>query len=201
MSKSINKRKTTIPKWANRSLQGLVYYIGHELCQYNLYHLGEETIVHETVKHIQNSIQNLGLALREEMYKDFRPQRIKNMGQKRADIVLYKSDVLDCVIEVKKAESTKKKIIADITRLINVKEVYPKVRTFLIVVSQKFRPCDFVTENGYAKKVPLKVGDYYASTIRVYKATSSFKGIDSANYACLIEVHKSILESAEKHNE
>ena len=107
----------------------------------------------------------------------------------RADLVVgikagKNKFVPEYVIEVKRLRAGKGGISHDLNRLAIVRSKVPKLRTFLFLFSESKRPSDFVTEEG---KAILKPNGHY-KVARVCKATNSFKGHESAHYACLIEV-------------
>lgn len=185
-------RTVSLPKWATGALQSTAYFVGYRLSNYNLYHLSEGTLVDEFVTQVQNRINNLGLTSRERMYKEL-SDNLKEMGTKRADITLFKGDIVNSIIEVKRAEAPPNEIEKDLRRLIIAKKAIPEARCFLVILSQKNRPIEFVSINGNALRKAKEFEGYYASTIRVCKSTNSFKGFEKANYACLIEVSKNQL--------
>ena len=91
---------------------------------------------------------------------------------------------------MKRGNASNKSIDNDLKRLVAVKNEKPNVRCFLVVVSEVSRPKRFVSEKGVSlpsnTSIEGTAGTYKVR--RVFKASSSFKAIESANYACLIEV-------------
>jgi hypothetical protein len=177
----------TTPVWAQSSLQSITYYVGYRLAEYYNYHLSEGTLVDEFVRAVQSRLNNIGLTIRERMYRELHADLIE-MGQKRADITIYKGDEVYSVLEVKKSDASANVIESDFVKLIEVKRRLPNVRCFLVLISQRNRPNEYITENGVAVINPRQIDGYDIQTIWVAKATDSFDGFENANYACLIEV-------------
>ena len=71
-----------------------------------------------------------------------------------------------------------------------VKRDEPGRRAYLIVVSEAKRPTMFVSEKGVARRgyKSIKGADAIYKVRLVQKASASFKRVDSAIYACLLEV-------------
>lgn len=195
MKNKLTTKKASLPRWADGALQSTVFWIGYNLSNINTYHLIEGDLVKEFANQIQSRINNLGLTNREVKYRELSIE-LRSMGKKRADIVLFKENIPNCIIEVKRAEVKFGEIQKDLVRLVQAKQSLPNVRCFLVIFSQKFRPKEFVSANGNALKKSKVVNDYFASTVRVCKAAKSFKGVDKSNYACLIEIDKVKIETS-----
>jgi len=112
----------------------------------------------------------------------------------RADLVVASINdgklKAEYIFEVKRAKASKKSIDCDLVRLLAVKESKPIARCFLVVVSEASRPKMFVSQKGTAlhEDTDILGTNGFYKVRRVYKASSSFKKIESANFACLIEV-------------
>ncbi len=185
--------------------------------------MSEGAIVGETLSLLASNIDSRTTRLNAEvMYKN-----ICNTweGNGRADIVISnrptkknkennngKKKKFDykkyarTVIEVKRHGSDQKLIENDLERLAECIDQNPKVRCFLLLISQEGipqKPNKYVTSNGHASgsDYPIKgKPNYYTRVRRVCKAISKFDKMDKdkkiikaakdAYYACLLEVIK-----------
>ncbi len=209
------------PDWTDSVLQGLAYWIGYKKQYYRFYPLSEGAIVGETLSLLASQIENNTMRLNAEvMYKNI----CKWEGNGRADIVISarpnrndRKNNIDgknkdfnykkyarTIIEVKRHGSDPKLIEKDLERLAKCLHENPKVRCFLLLVSQDGipqKPNKYVTSNGHASGSDYSIKDrpnYYTRVRRVCKAISKFDKMDKekniikaakdAYYACLIEV-------------
>jgi cell division inhibitor SulA len=98
------------------------------------------------------------------------------------------------VIEVKRLEAGKNRIIRDFEKLSKIPNPDKKIRCFVLLVCQQKLPKEFVNESGVAKAGVLTftslTGKIDVKVLRTCKSTFSFKenAILKANYVCLIEV-------------
>jgi len=171
--------------------------MGHRRSIYRYYELGESAIVAEISNLIHAHLPDKYRLKCEVQFSKF----IKGGEQSsilteraRVDLVIAsvknKKLKAEYIIEVKRAKASKRSITNDLQRLVAVKSNKPHVRCFLVVVSETYRPSQFVSPKGTAIHKTIKVIDtdgYYKVRL-VCKAASSFKRVESANYACLIEV-------------
>jgi hypothetical protein len=188
------------PWWFGRALQGVIYWIGHRRSLYRYYNLPEKAIVAELCNLLHANKPDIMTIRCEIEYSKLCkiteeiPELTKHS---KADIVIYqKSDlktrsmILKYIIEVKRESAGLTKINADLKRLVKFHQISPTIRTFLIVISEAKRPKLFVSSNGISisgkKNIPDCNGYYYVR--RTFKAIQSFKKVDKAHYACLIEV-------------
>lgn len=172
------------PSWTERLLQGTAFWVGYKSQLYH-YPLTEGAIVGEAAALLNSSLDSNYILDCEVMYKDL---GLKDSSQTRADLVIRKNGGADSVIEVKRAKSTNKKVTEDFIRLARFHKDNPDSRCFLLLVSQKFRPSNYITEEGKAILNEIKGKTYIAKVRRACKAAASFKSKDSAHYSCLIEV-------------
>ena len=175
--------------WIDPVLQGLAYWIGYKKELYRHHLLNEGAIVSEITTLMSSSMnanQRVGC---EVQYSDISK---KINGSERADIVGYLNGKIDFVIEVKKYESVKRLIDADLIKLSKVKDLNKEIRCFLLLVSQRKPPFPFINDNGNANRLrfPISGLNLKFKTIRVCKSVSSFKenAYLRANYTCLVEV-------------
>ena len=206
MDKQIKKQKdyNRLPRWVERTLQGLAFWIGHRHALYYGHPLPEGALVAETCNLIQANFGSDKRLICECTYKKLVAPGAKIQklgGNERADLVVIGmanrkkitetsnlSELAQMVIEVKRGSANKKKIEEDIERLAMLKLKNPKVQTLLFVVSESKLPKDYVTGKGYAKRGIFYIGDNVRYKVRrVCKATASFKVQRSAHYACVIE--------------
>lgn len=179
-----------IDYWVYPLLQGTAYWLGHSRMYYSDHLLKEGAIVAEAVKLIHSNLKSDEELNCEKMYKDFMDSQKgkRDFGQKRADITISKGSNLKHIIEVKRSVAFKTEIKKDLNRMAIAKTFIPDVRTFLLLVSEKKLPDEYVSEDGYAKTRRFDLEEGYFKVRRVCKAASSFKKKKSANYSCLIEV-------------
>lgn len=181
--------KNTSPKWIDPVLQGLAYWIGYKKQFYHGHLINEGAIVSEALSLLSVNIEPVQKIYCEEMYSKI----VSGINRKeRADLVIYKNDKIEFVIEVKRFESGKNLIDADLKKLARIKNGNIEIRCFLLLVSQKSIPFLFVNENGVAYRSTLSIPNskFSSKVIRVCKAANSFHedAYLKANYACLIEI-------------
>lgn len=181
--------KKTSPKWIDPVLQGLAYWLGYKKQFYHGHLINEGAIVSEALSLLSVNIEPVQKIYCEEMYSKI----VSSINRKeRADLVIYKHDKIEFVIEVKRFESGKNLIDADLKKLARIKNGNIEIRCFLLLVSQKKIPFLYVNENGVAYRSTLSIPDskFSSKVIRVCKAANSFRedAYLKANYACLIEV-------------
>ena len=177
-----------LPDWCEPTLQGIAYWLGYKKQFYRDYPLSEGAIVGEALQLIKSNLAINQKLTCEDSYKKL---GLNINNQKRADIVLWEDDSVKCVVEVKRADASSKLIDIDICKLNKLKRTKIDVRCFLLIVSQNKKPIRFVNKSGIAVKGTLIIDGIEVKTRRVCKVTSTFnqkKSIESAHYACLIEV-------------
>ena len=196
--------KTTIkswPKWMEKALQGVAYWIGHRRCLYRNYPLSEGALVAEVCNLIHANLSDNLLLLCEVQYSRFvghdeRPTELTERA--RADLVVAEEalqagaePIPKFIIEIKRAAAPTAQINADLRRLAAVRVVCPDIRTFLFVISEAQRPTRFVDEDGKSflgkHEIPGSKGHYRIR--RTWKAAHAFTKPDRAHYACLVEVY------------
>lgn len=197
MGKKLQELKP-LPNWMRPALQGVVYWIGHRRQFFRGHPLGEASIVAEVCNLIQANLHDKRARklVCEVMFSELLPGKEEQSvltERARVDLIVYKIDnkiskTPRHLVEVKRADSSKKSISNDLNRLIAVKKECPEIRAYLIVVSEKGRPKAFVNEGGRAITGRQRVegGFYYVR--KVCKASSSFSFKESAHYACVLEV-------------
>jgi len=177
-----------IPNWANPLLQGLSYWLGYKKQLFKHYPLSEGAIIGEAVHLIYANISEKDQLYCEVMYKTLNKKLQVSMGNQRADVVIKNKTDTNCIIEVKRIQATERLIEDDFLKLSRAKSEMPNTRCFLLLVAQGRRPSNYVNEDGVAIRGFIHGGNYKLKVRRVCKASDTFKKIDNANYACLIEV-------------
>ena len=190
-----------LPNWSAPVLQGLSFWIGYRYAKYPHHRLVEGAIVGEMCNLLNGEISSQERLHCEVAYKSI----IGTPANGRADLVItsgkarsqaahnFDTDT-QSVIEVKRGQAVDQRIESDLHRLLRVKQANPAVRTFLILVSQRSRPDQFVTKNGTARRnhfsTPNDKGEYRVRLVK--KATRSFKetSMENAHYSCMIEVFR-----------
>ena len=196
MKSKLNKQ----PKWVERALQGVAYWMGHRRCLYRDYPLSEGALVAEVCNLIYANLPKDLQLLCEVQYSDFvkhAPLPKILQGKIRADLVIAEKPVPSgdkpapkFIIEVKRASAPKSQINADLSRLAAARRLCPDIRAFLFAISEAKRPKRFVHKEGHSLSgqhdIPNSRGYYRVR--RTWKAAHAFKKRDRAQYACLIEV-------------
>ncbi|HEY2860796.1 MAG TPA: hypothetical protein VGJ21_20465 [Terracidiphilus sp.] len=194
------------PLWAERSLQGLAFWIGHRHALYRGHPLAEGALVAEACNLIYANLQPGEVLLCEEQYSRLVPpdRWPLYLGRRsRADLVIVNginrvqaaeaASLLPhatVVIEVKRATASTAQIDDDLKRLATLKAANQSVRALLFLVSEAKRPARFVSVEGRAilgkHNIPTTACHYRVR--RACKAASAFSGMNSAHYACIIEI-------------
>lgn len=199
-SKAMAKSAAITPKWIDRALQGIAYWIGHRRALYSGYSLGESALVAELCNMIFTHLPKEQLLRCEVQYVELLSGTVTStltMTRARADIVILRKPLrkgatanAEYVIEVKRASSSNAMIDNDLRRLAAVKRTHPSLVAYLVVIAEADRPKRFVTEAGSALTTIFRIPDtnQLYRVRRVLKASHSFKNPDRAQYACLIEV-------------
>lgn len=188
--------------WLRSALQGIPFWVGHRQTLYPHYPLPEAAIVAELCNLIQANLPRDHILRCEVQYSEFlnKKRRLTTLTNRaRVDLLVEPNDALKrkgkgqtYLIEVKRAKAGKANIEGDLDRLSEVKIRNPTLRVGLIIVSEKSRPKRFVNKDGSAMKniqytkqamAPFKVRS-------VVKAAASFLNLNTAHYACFIEVLK-----------
>lgn len=194
------------PRWSERALQGLAFWMGHRHALYRNYPLGESALVAEACNLIYANLGTGETLLCERQYSQLMPPGTwpNRLGPKsRADLVVVQgvshsdalqcdslTDILTAVVEVKRATAPKFQIDQDLIRLATLKRVCPTARALLFVVAESHRPRRFVAKEGKAilgKHSIAGEGAHYRVR-RACKAAAAFSGRESAHYACIVEV-------------
>ena len=180
------------------ALQGLAFWVSYRQILHHLHLLSEGALVNQFA-----TLLNAKLGYN---FKILCEQQFDKSKKLRMDVEIRQKnpDKRVAVIEFKRILAGKTSINSDIKKLLKNADSY--VLRFLIVVSEKELPKEYVNENGEAvsKKLILPDGSS-ANVIRVLKSTKSFrwkkredkkkdKEIEIppvANYCCLIEVKPS----------
>ncbi|MCR4377047.1 MAG: hypothetical protein NUV50_03015 [Rhodospirillales bacterium] len=194
----IKRKLLPIPPWAENSLQGITYWIGHRRCLYKNYPLSEGALVAEVCNLIHANLSDNFTLHCEEQYSSLIKDDNRLAKRARADLVITKKVTGNSekptpkfVIEVKRASAPKKKIDEDLARLSVVREHLTNVRAFLFVIAEAHRPSRFVNEDGTSilgkHQIPYSTG--YFRVRRTWKAAHAYTKRDRAQYACLLEVY------------
>lgn len=167
------KRLKNWPLWAQRSLQGLTYWMGHRRCLYRHYPLSEGALVAEMCNLIHANLPDSLMLTCEVQYEKLLPGTAQPgilTHRARADLVILRkaSNGSDpqpkFIIEVKRAGAPKGQIDADLRRLAAVRSSHPGIRTFMFAVSEAARPKRFVNDKGSSQKgkqiIPKSTGYY-----------------------------------------
>jgi hypothetical protein len=186
------------PRWLQKALQGITYWIGHRRCLFGGYPLSEGALVAELCNLIYANLPSNRELACEITYssilaEDERPSFLRERA--RVDIAIFaknrnKDDAPEVIVEVKRASSGRMQIDADLRRLAAVRSVRPHIQTFLIVIAEARRPARFVNEDGQSVLTMRRIPDHfgYYKVRRTWKAAHAFKTRDTAQYACLVEV-------------
>lgn len=193
------------PKFLERALQGLAFWIGHRHSLFNDYPLVEGALVAEACNLIQANLSEKLILRPEVQYRDLIPSHATMNGvspRARADLTIQLREGVQAgsidevfrrtqfVMEFKRGSAPNSLIDEDLRRLYAYQTAATNnARTFLIVVSESKSPTRFVRD-GKSKlgtfDVPGCGGVFHVR--RTVKAAASFENKTSAHYACLIEV-------------
>jgi hypothetical protein len=164
-------------------LQGLAFWVSYKQVLYHLHSLKEGALVAEFV-HLLNAKLGKNFKIHCESLYD------KHKGL-QMDVEIRENDQRVAVIEFKRNLAGKRSIDKDIKKLLSIKE--GNILRFLVVVSEKKRPKEYVNNKGRAvtKNLCGQCGSS-AKVIGVFKSAQSFNGknknLPVANYCCLIEI-------------
>lgn len=186
----VKKKKTKeriFPASFEPSFQALAYWLGYMKQLYRHHPLKEGAIIGEAAHLLNANIDNNEYLKCEFTYKML---GIKRTGNQKLDLLISEGKKALYAIEVKRKESPKKRIEEDFKRLAKLKSFNKKIKCYLLLVSQSSRPRIYVNVNGERKYGEMKKNGVIIRVRRVWKSMVSFKGIDKANYVCLIEVLK-----------
>ena len=185
------KRHARLPGWSEAALQGVAYWIGHRRAYYRHHVLTEGAIVAELCNLMNAHLGEHEQLECERLYRDLlssaSPKAQAPWGEDRLDIAIVADRKLLAAVEVKRASATRQLIDRDLKRLSALKRAFPRMRAFLVVVSEATRPSRFVDGHGRALRGQPNVPAPYAVR-RVCVASPSASRGNSAHYAVLIEV-------------
>jgi hypothetical protein len=180
----------SLTNWTEPLLQGLAYWIGYKKQLYPHSPLSEGAIIGESTNLIYSHLEN-----GQKLHCEYSYSKILDFDtEDRADLVITENDELSVVIEVKRLEAGRTRIIRDFEKLFGIRYPDKKVRCFVLLVCQQKLPKEFVNNKGVAKTGVLTFeslsGNIDVKVLRTCKSTFSFKenAISKANYVCLIEV-------------
>ncbi len=193
------------PRFLERALQGLAFWIGHRHSLFRSYPLPEGAMVAEVCNLIQANLSDTLNLQPECQYKYLVPPgtQLKGIGSlARADLVIFScmaSDLIEkkdvfkhvhFVIEVKRGSASKAAIDEDLRRLYTfLCSTQTHARAFLVVVSESRPPNRFVSE-GKSRLgtylIPKSKGCFHVR--RTVKAAASFSNKSSAHYVSLLEI-------------
>jgi hypothetical protein len=185
-----------LPYWIFPTLQGITFWVAHRRSIYPHYPLGESALVAELSNLICSHLPNGHNLKCEQKYSTLSPvieQDEKLPRGARTDLTVLINKLPKFVFEVKRASASKAAIEIDLHRLAKLKEADPNLLTYLIIISEAKRPKRFVSTSGVGVRGMNSLKGPACWTVRsVKKAAHSFQGVESASYACLIEVFHSI---------
>jgi hypothetical protein len=195
-------------EWAERSLQGLTFWIGYQQARYEGDPLTEGPLVAE-LRSLLHANRPPGTVVQTEwMYRELLPPGVQVevlQGDVRADLVIARESLLtaeqgqftshlDFIIEAKRYSESQARILKDMHRLLEALRLsgQPKLRAWLFVFSESKLPNEYVTAEGSSKRgpfdIPERVGQGWYVVRKSCKASSKFETRNDAHYACLIEI-------------
>ena len=194
--------QTDAPHWLRRALLGTCYWMGHRRALYRDYPLGESAMVAELCNLLFANLPSDRKLICEVQYSQLIdiPEEDSEFTEKsRVDlcicgpIINKKADPLErveYVLEVKRGSASTGAVNDDLRRLLEFKRARPKIRAFLLLVSEGRRPTRFVSEASFAikKNLPIPDTNGFCRTRAVLKAVPAVKSLDTAHYGCAIEV-------------
>lgn len=207
-AKPVKRKKfDAIPNWIDPVLQGLSFWIGHQRAYFSDYPLLEGAITAEMCNLINSKINHKadGHLYCEVLYRNL----VDEIDQTRADLVIAKTEkylskvnrhdlaeTVSTVIEVKRGTTSREEVSKDLRRLARIKYRMPKVRAFLIIVSEGKLPNQYnwfaesKTDDVVASRKSIKIEgeDAECKVRRVCKVTSSLKPQSAFHSAIMIEV-------------
>ena len=175
--------------------------MGHRNSLYRQYPLGESAMVAELCNLLFANLPPELKLLCEVQYSkliEIQDKVTEFTEKSRIDLCICETfhrgqDLLEnvqYVLEVKRGSATKASVNNDLRRLLEIRKSLPKVRAFLLLISEKKRPDRFVDEKSFAvrKKLLIPESDGHCYVRAVMKAVPEVKSLDKAYYACAIEV-------------
>jgi len=188
------------PKWVERALQGITFWVGHRRCVYRGYPLAEAALVAEVCNLIYANLPKDFKLQCEVQYSDLlkgkaTPDSLPN--RTRADLVVVnKKGDAEFVIEVKRATAPKPQIDADLRRLAAVHHAHGGgIRAFMFLISEAKRPHRFVDQRGHSIRGARRICGSNGRSLgkcrvrHTWKAAHALTLIEGAQYACLLEVY------------
>ncbi len=203
----MSKNSKNIPAWAEPTLQGLAYWIGHRHSLYKGYPLSEAALIAEACNLIQANLNHDSLLICERMYRTLYVQPLEGLEKKqkiRADLVIAQPQVnrkradesicdeVQFIIEVKRGDSLWTLIRDDMKRLYHaITRGNPVVRGFLFVICEN-RPNPRFFDKGESIKTKRRITEEagYYRVLRTWKAAPRYKNRTIGHYAILIEVFR-----------
>jgi len=192
------------PDWAEAALQGLSYWMGYRESLYRGHPVPEAAMVNEACNLIYANLTGDFQLLCEWKYTFLIPEGSetdKLTPKSRADLIVARHNkvlprnqniwsLVDSVVEVKRGSAQNPLVTDDLLRLGEFKSLNPKARAFLFLVSESQRPTRFVSEKGRAilGRNTVESKDFHYRVRRACKAAKGFTAVETAHYACLIEV-------------
>jgi hypothetical protein len=193
--------QTGAPWWLRRALLGTCFWMGHRRSLYREYPLGESAMVAELCNLLfANLPTNMKLVCEVQYSKllDIQDEETEFTERSRVDLCVCGplkkgEDPLGKVryaLEVKRGKASATAVNDDLRRLLELKKACPGVTVYLLLVSEGRRPTRFVTDKSFAirKKLSIPETDGHCYVRAVMKAVPAVKSLDSAHYACAIEV-------------
>lgn len=202
----MGKRWQERPKWAEITLQGLAFWIGHRHSLYPHYPLPEGALVAEACNLIQANLGSDQMLLCERTYRTLLPHpspsqilssqmradlTIATLGARQKDRADNVSKHVRYIIEVKRGNSTWTEIQQDLKRLFEARRLSSaQVRCFLFVICERYRRPELITKEGQSDLAEQAINGVNGlfKVRRTCKAAASFGNRETAHYACLVEV-------------
>lgn len=188
------------PKWIEKPMQSLAFWVGYQHSMYWHSDLPEGAITAELRRLIKAELPDRFRIVCESSYKNLSGTD-SWFDAVRADLAIFRDDESAetnlspiAVIEVKRASAARTLIEDDLIALSILKRSKPELRAFLLIVGECFRPSEFVGLDGKSSKeqgVILLNGkdkNIFYRSIRVTKAGAFFDNPESAHYCCLVEI-------------
>ena len=188
-NKKVKAPAEKIPSYMADALQGLAYWVGYRRARFRHYHAQEAAVCAELWCLLSAHIVD-GLRVVPE-YPLKKIVKKPPASKERVDIVIAKKEKgkvrenleIEYVIEVKLAKYSKSNkldltaIQKDLKRLAAIKKERPKLRTIIVLVSERCRRIKFVTDEGIAKRQDFEIdgtSTEYFRIRRVCKVSDSF---------------------------
>jgi hypothetical protein len=195
-------------EWAERSLQGLAFWIGYQQARFEGDPLTEGPLVAE-LRCLLHANRPKGTVVQtERLYRELLPPNVKTdvlKGDVRVDLVIAKETILsarqkeltpylDFIIEAKRVSEAQARIDKDMHRLLEALTLsrQPSLRAWMFLISESNLPDKYVTEEGSSKpgpfEIPEREGKGWYVVRKSCKASARFETKEEAHYACLIEI-------------